>query len=118
MNADFAVNLIFASVTGIVSPGIGASMCFRRSDLKAIGGFEAFREHLAEDWHMAARIKALGRRVVLAPYLVDMEVDLKTVSQWWSHQLYWDQNMRVARPAGFFATVIVRAIPDRDRARS
>lgn len=111
MNADFVPNLIFASVAGIVSFGLGASMCFRRKDLEAIGGFATFREHLAEDSHMAARIEALGRRVVLAPYLVDMEVDLNSFSQWWGHQLYWDQNTRVIRPAGFFATIIVRAIP-------
>ncbi len=95
MNADFVPNLIFASVAGIVTFGLGASMCFRRKDLEAIGGFAAFGEHLAEDSHMAARLEALGRRVVLAPYFVDMEVDLKSFSQWWGHQLYWDQNTRV-----------------------
>ncbi|MGB8366332.1 MAG: glycosyltransferase [Rhizomicrobium sp.] len=111
MNADFVPNLIFASVAGIVTFGLGASMCFRRKDLEAIGGFAAFGEHLAEDSHMAARLEALGRRVVLAPYFVDMEVDLKSFSQWWEHQLYWDQNTRVVRPAGFFATVVVRSVP-------
>ncbi len=111
MNADFVPNLIFASVAGIVTFGLGASMCFRRKDLEAIGGFAAFRDHLAEDSHLAARIKALGRRVVLAPYFVDMEVDLNRFSQWWGHQLYWDQNTRVIRPAGFFATVVVRSVP-------
>jgi ceramide glucosyltransferase len=111
MNADFVPNLIFASVAGIVSFGLGASMCFRRRDIDAIGGFATFREHLAEDSHIAARIEALGRRAVLAPYFVDMEVDLDSFSQWWGHQLYWDQNTRVIRPAGFFATVIVRAVP-------
>jgi len=111
MNADFVPNLMFASMAGIITPGLGASMCFRREVLKMIGGFAAFREHLAEDSRMAARVEALGRRVVLAPYFVEMEVDLKSVAQWWGHQLYWDQNIRVVRPAGFFATVIVRSVP-------
>lgn len=111
MNADFVPNLIFASIIGVVTFGLGASMCFRRHDLEAIGGFVAFRDHLAEDSHIAARIEALGRRVVVAPYFVDMEVDLRSFSQWWGHQLYWDQNTRVIRPAGFFATVIIRSVP-------
>ncbi|HUO94125.1 MAG TPA: bacteriohopanetetrol glucosamine biosynthesis glycosyltransferase HpnI [Rhizomicrobium sp.] len=111
MNADFVPNLVFTAVLGLMTFGLGASMCFRRSDLEAIGGFTAFGDHLAEDYVMAARIEALGRRVVLAPYIVDMEVDLKNFAQWWDHQLYWDQNTRAMRPTEFFATVIVRAIP-------
>ncbi len=86
-------------------------MCFYRRDLDAIGGFGAFRDHLAEDSLMAARIEALGRRIVLAPYFVDMEVDLRSFGQWWRHQLYWDQNTRAIRPGGYYATVIVRAVP-------
>lgn len=111
MNADFVPNLIFTSVSGVLSFGLGASMCFRRSDLEAIGGFAAFRDHLAEDNLMAGRIGALGRKIVLAPYFVDMEVDLHSFSHWWGHQLYWDQNTRVVRPAGFIATIIVRSVP-------
>ncbi len=38
-------------------------------------------------------------------------VDLKSSAQWWQHQSYWDQNTRVANPGGFFATVLVRAVP-------
>ena len=111
MNADFVPNLVFTSVLGLMTFGLGASMCFRRADLEAIGGFAAFGDHLAEDYVMAARIEGLGRRVVLAPYIVDMEVDLKGFAQWWDHQLYWDQNTRAMRPTEFFATVIIRAIP-------
>ncbi len=111
MNADFVPNLIFASELRLTAFGLGASMCFRRQDLEAIGGFAAFRELLAEDSHMALRIEDLGRRVVVAPYFVDMEVDLKDVSDWWGHDLYWDQNTRVVRPAGFISTIVIRAVP-------
>lgn len=111
MNADFVPNLIFASQARLTAFGLGASMCFRRRDLEAIGGFAAFRDMLAEDSHMALRIEDLGRRVVVAPYFVDMEVDLKNVSDWWGHDLYWDQNTRVVRPAGFISTIVIRSVP-------
>ena len=111
MNADFVPNLVFTAVLGLMTFGLGASMCFRRADLEAIGGFAAFRDHLAEDYIMASKIEKLGRRVVLAPYFVDMEIDLKNFRGWWDHQLYWDQNTRAMRPAEFFATVVVRSVP-------
>jgi ceramide glucosyltransferase len=111
MNADFVPNLVFTAVMGLMTFGLGASMCFRRADLEAIGGFAAFRDHLAEDYIMAQKIEALGRRVVLAPYFVDIEVDLKSFRRWWDHQLYWDQNTRAMRPMEFFATVVIRSVP-------
>lgn len=49
--------------------------------------------------------------MVLVPYCVDLVVDLKDISQWWDHQVLWDQKTRAARPAGFFATIAVRSVP-------
>ena len=111
MNADFVPNLILASTARLTAFGLGASMCFRRKDLEAVGGFGAFREVLAEDARIALAIEKLGRRVLVAPYFVDMEVELKSFSDWWGHDLYWDQNTRVVRRAGFIGTIIIRAIP-------
>jgi ceramide glucosyltransferase len=111
MNADFVPNLIFTSMTRLTAFGLGASMAFRRRDLDAIGGFAAFRDYLAEDSQIALRIKALGRRVTVAPYFVDMEVDLRDPSDWWRHELYWDLNTRVVWQSGFIATIVVRSIP-------
>ncbi len=60
---------------------------------------------------MGRRIWVSGKRIAVLPYLVDTTVDLKSPSQWWGHQVYWDQNTRAARPAAFFATVLIRSIP-------
>ena len=48
---------------------------------------------------------------MLLPYVIDVTVDLQGWRDWWTHQLYWDQNTRLASPIGFFATILVRAIP-------
>jgi ceramide glucosyltransferase len=60
---------------------------------------------------MGRRIQALGLGLVLVPYSVDVVVDLKSASQWWNHQLYWDQNTWMARPIGFFCHVLIRLLP-------
>jgi ceramide glucosyltransferase len=49
--------------------------------------------------------------VEVAPYFIEMVVNVNSPSQWWHHQLYWDQNTRAARPAGFFASVLTRSVP-------
>ncbi len=111
LNADFMANVLFAHVTGASKFCLGASAALHRSTLERIGGFEALADYLVEDYEMGRRIWDLGQRVQIIPYFVDTMVDLKRPSQWWNHQVYWDQNTRAARPYAFFATALVRSVP-------
>lgn len=111
LNADFIANVLFAHVTGASRFCLGASAALHRSTLEQIGGFEGLADYLVEDYEMGRRIWELGRKVKIIPYFVDTVVDLKRPSQWWSHQVYWDQNTRAARPYAFFATALVRSVP-------
>jgi ceramide glucosyltransferase len=108
---DFTVNVAFAKTTGASDYCLGSSMAFHRNTLEAIGGFAPLGPYLVEDFEMGRRIQALGLRPALAHYTVETVIDLKSPGQWWNHQLYWDQNTRGARPIGFFATVLIKAVP-------
>jgi ceramide glucosyltransferase len=111
LNADFMTSVIFAHVSGASKFCLGASAALRRSTLDKIGGFEALADYLVEDYEMGRRIWVSGKKIAVIPYFVDSMVDLKTLSQWWNHQVYWDQNTRAARPVAFFATILIRSIP-------
>jgi ceramide glucosyltransferase len=110
-NADFIPSAIFAHVSGISKFCIGASMALRRSTLKEIGGLESLADYLVEDYEMGRRIWSSGKKMEVVPYFVDIVVDYKNFSQWWNHQVYWDQNLRAARAGGFFATIVTRSVP-------
>lgn len=111
LNADFMPSVIFAHVTGASNFCLGASAALHRSVLDEIGGLDALADYLVEDYEMGRRIWASGKKIAVLPYLVDTMVDLKHPSQWWNHQVYWDQNTRAARPGAFFATVLIRSVP-------
>jgi ceramide glucosyltransferase len=111
LNADFMTSVIFAHVSGASKFCLGASAALRRSTLEKIGGLEALADYLVEDYEMGRRIWVSGKKIAVIPYFVDTMVDLKTPSQWWNHQVYWDQNTRAARPVALFATILVRSIP-------
>lgn len=111
LNADFMTNVLFAHISGASKFCLGASAALHRSTLERIGGLEALSDYLVEDYEMGRRIWELGKKVAIIPYFVDTIVDLKSPSQWWSHQVYWDQNTRAARPFAFFATALVRSVP-------
>jgi len=111
LNADFMTNVLFAHVSGASKFCLGASAALHRSTLEQIGGLEALSDYLVEDYEMGRRILLLGKKIAIIPYFVDTVVDLKSSSQWWSHQVYWDQNTRAARPFAFLATVLIRSVP-------
>jgi ceramide glucosyltransferase len=111
LNADFITNVLFAYVSGASKFCLGASAALHRSTLDRIGGLEALSDYLVEDYEMGRRIWLQGKKVAIVPYFVDTIVDLKSPSQWWNHQVYWDQNTRAARPFAFLATALIRSIP-------
>jgi ceramide glucosyltransferase len=79
--------------------------------LEEIGGFEALANHLAEDYEMGRRILDSGKKGILLPHCVETMVDLKSPSQWWHHQIRWDQTIRIIQPIGFLSTILVRSVP-------
>ncbi|HMK75000.1 MAG TPA: bacteriohopanetetrol glucosamine biosynthesis glycosyltransferase HpnI [Thermodesulfobacteriota bacterium] len=111
LNADFIPSVIFAYVSRASKFCLGCSVALRRDSLKEIGGLTSLSDYLAEDYEMGRHLWASGKRMVLVPYIVDITIDLKDFSQWWNHQVCWDQKTRAAKPAGFFASIVTRSYP-------
>ena len=111
LNADFIPSVIFAHVTGASKFCLGSSLALRRASLEKIGGLEALADYLPEDYEIGRRLWTSGQRVVLINYFIDIVISLKNRSEWWNHQLYWDQMTHAARPSGFLASVITRSVP-------
>jgi len=110
-NSEFIVNVIFAEVFGAYAFCPGCSVAIRRKALDEIGGFEPLLDFLVEDFELGRRINQLGYRIELIPYFVDTTVDIERAGDWWSHQVYWDQNTRAVAPVGFFFTVLIQPLP-------
>jgi ceramide glucosyltransferase len=110
-NAEFIPSSVFAYRTGASGLCLGASVALRRTTLEAVGGLASLADYLVEDYELGRRILQRGQRMVFLPYFVDLTVDLDSAKSWWRHQIYWDQNTRAARPVGFAASMLTRAVP-------
>lgn len=111
MNADFMPSVMFAEVTGASNSCLGPSIAIRRSTLDKLGGLESLADYLVEDYEIGRRVWTSGQKMVLLPYMIDVVVDLSSWKNWWSHQVYWDQNTYLARPSAFISTVLIRSVP-------
>jgi ceramide glucosyltransferase len=70
---------------------IGKSMLMRKKDLDAIGGFEAVKDVLAEDFIIGRRMHESGRRIVVDNYLINNE------NQYWGVRRFLNRHTRWAK---------------------
>jgi len=99
-SATFPGQVLLARLLQRVRFGLGATMALRRSELEAIGGFAALRPFLADDYQLGERIAALGRRIVLSSYPVEIVLAPDRWRDVWRRQLRWSRTVRASRPAG------------------
>ena len=86
--------------------GLGSTLAFRRSDLQAIGNFEAVVNYLADDYELGNRIAALGKRVELSEVVVDTFLPAYSLHQFFDHQLRWARSVRGARSWSYLGLVL------------
>lgn len=106
---DFMPSTLVAPLVGVKEFGLGSTLCFRKSDLLAVGGFEALADYIADDYQLARRIVRLGKRAHLSEYVVETSLGDATWSGAWKHQLRWARTIKISKGAGFAGLPITHA---------
>jgi len=106
---DFMPSALVAQLVGIREFGFGSTLAFRAADLERAGGFAAIAEYLADDYQLAKRITALGKRALLSTYTVETSLGDATWSGVWRHQLRWARTIRFSKGAGYAGLPITHA---------
>ena len=110
INTDFLPMVLMAQWVQRFRYAYGASTAFRRQALAGIGGFDALRDHLADDYLLGNRIADAGWRLLLLPYLVETVLDSRTLNDVWRHQLRWARTYRVCQPFGWFVSLVIHTM--------
>ena len=106
---DFMPSTLVAPLVGVREFGLGSTLAFRAADLEAAGGFAGFRDYIADDYQLAKRITALGKRSVLSPYIVETSFGDDTWRGIWLHQLRWGRTIRASKGKGYAGLPITQA---------
>jgi ceramide glucosyltransferase len=106
---DYMPSALVAPLTGVREFGFGSTLCFRREDLEAIGGFAAFGDYIADDYQLASRIVGLGKRAVFADFPVLTYLADPGWRAVWRHQLRWARTIRFSRPGAYAGMPVTHA---------
>jgi ceramide glucosyltransferase len=102
INADFFPSVTVAERLEGVSFALGATMAARREALEAIGGFDALKEYLADDYQFGNKIYKAGYKLKLSRYVVDSIQGRESLKEYFIHQLRWGRTYRACRPVSYF----------------
>jgi ceramide glucosyltransferase len=108
VSTEFAASTLVARMVGVDDFAMGSTLAFRSADLKRIGGFEAIKEYLADDYQLGARLHAVGLKCVLSDVIVSTHLggDWRDV---WRHQVRWARTIRVSKLAGYIGLPVTFA---------
>ncbi len=112
ISTDFGAGVLAArSLEGGIRFGLGSTLAFRRRDLEAIGGFEAFVDYLADDYEIGRRIAERGLEVRLSDVVVETFLPAYTLRQFVDHQLRWGRTVRDSRRLGYLGLGLTFGLP-------
>jgi ceramide glucosyltransferase len=109
---DFFAGLLTARwMEGGLRFGLGSTLATTKTALKAVGGFEAFVDELADDYELGARLCAAGYRVELVREVVETSVPAYTLRGFCEHQLRWARSTRDSRRWGYLGLGVTYVLP-------
>lgn len=100
ISAEFTPSVFMAWMTEGVSFALGATVATTRSRLKAIGGFQAIADYLADDFMLGHLIWKSGAEVRIVPHVVDTILGPMKLGELLRHQVRWGRGIRACRQRG------------------
>jgi ceramide glucosyltransferase len=111
INEWYVPSVLFAWLFGHQNYVSGQTICLRRDTLQAIGGLEPLANTLADDYQLGERVRGLGLRIELSPYVVTGEHHEPSYDSVTRHELRWMRTIRVLRPMSFRFMFVTFSLP-------
>ena len=108
---QFLPGAVFGMIVGLARPCFGATMALTRQKLAEIGGFEAFRDSLADDYEIGRIIRSKGYEIVYPDVLVRHLCSERNWSAFWVQELRWARTVRSVNPVGHLGSLLTHALP-------
>ena len=107
----FLPDVLVGLALGFARPCFGSTIALGRETLRAIGGFDAFRDKLADDYAMGAAVRAAGLKVAIPPLIVRHGFSERSAFDLLRHELRWARTLRAASPSGYAGLAMTHPLP-------
>lgn len=111
IDVQFLPNVVMGTSLGLAKPCFGSTIAFTRAALTQIGGFETFRDDLADDYAIGEALRANGAVVAIPTFTIGHTCVDTDLAGLWSHELRWNRTIRNVDPAGYAGSIVTHAFP-------
>ena len=110
-SVEFTAGVLIVNLLEGMKFGLGPTIALRKDSIGKIGGYEAVREYLSNDFVVGNFIHKAGFEVVLSNHVVDHVSPPMSFRKMWERQLRWAMGTRYSRPKGHLGTGLTFAVP-------
>jgi ceramide glucosyltransferase len=110
LNTDFLAGVLVARMLEGMKFALGPTIAARRQTLQDLGGFDALKDYLAEDFVMGQRAAEAGWQVVLSSYVIEHHIGSQPFAANLRHRLRWNRSTRRSRPRGYVGQVFTHPL--------
>jgi ceramide glucosyltransferase len=111
MSTEFMAGVVVANHLEGMKFTLGPSMAVRRYCLRAIGGFAAMADYVADDFVLGQWVSEAGYEVALLPHPVNHHATALGFTSSFKHRLRWNRSSRFSRPAGYVGQGFTYGLP-------
>jgi ceramide glucosyltransferase len=111
LNTEFLGGVLVARMLDGMKFALGPTIAARRATLARIGGFDAVKDFLAEDFVMGNLAAARGDGVILSSYVIEHHIGTQSFLANLKHRLRWNRSTRRSRPAGYVGQIFTNPLP-------
>jgi ceramide glucosyltransferase len=110
-SVEFTAGVLIANLLEGTKFGLGPTIALRKDSIGKIGGYEAVRQYLSNDFVVGNFIYKAGYRVVLSGHVVDHVSPKMNFHKMWERQMRWAMGTRYSRPKGHLGSGLTFAMP-------
>jgi ceramide glucosyltransferase len=111
LNTEFIGGVLVARMLDGMKFALGPTIAARRRTLERIGGFDAVKDYLAEDFVMGKLAAERGDGVILSSYVIEHAIGAQPFAANMRHRLRWNRSTRRSRPWGYIGQVFTNPLP-------
>jgi ceramide glucosyltransferase len=111
LNTEFIGGVLVARILDGMKFALGPTIAARRQTIERIGGFDAVKDYLAEDFVMGKLAAERGYGVILSSYVIEHAIGAQPFAANMRHRLRWNRSTRRSRPWGYIGQVFTNPLP-------